>query len=75
MSKDQDGEQCPFCKNGRFIGRTEKLAFHQWTDKGYVFCRIAVTIGICTLCGSRDWNEDTEALIDDTVRREYNKLP
>jgi C4-type Zn-finger protein len=75
MSTDQDREQCPFCKKGRLIERPEKLAFHQWTDKGYVFCRVAVTIGVCDNCGLRNWNEKIEAVVDEAVRREYRKLP
>jgi C4-type Zn-finger protein len=75
MSKAQDEEQCPLCKKGRFIGRSQQLAFHQWTDKGYVFCRVAVTIGVCDNCGSRNWNKEIEALVDEAVQREYKKLP
>jgi C4-type Zn-finger protein len=75
MSKEQDREQCPFCKKGHFIKRPEQLAFHQWSDKGYVFCRVAVISGICNNCGSRNWNEEIETLIDEAVRREYKKLP
>jgi hypothetical protein len=75
MSKNQDRGQCPFCRKGRFIERPEQLAFHQWTDKGYVFCRVAVITSICNNCGWRDWNEEIEALIDEAVRREYKKLP
>jgi C4-type Zn-finger protein len=75
MSTDQDREQCPFCKKGRLIERPEQLAFHQWTDKGYVFCRVAVVIGVCDNCGFRNWNEKIEAVVDEAVRREYRKLP
>jgi C4-type Zn-finger protein len=75
MSTDQDREQCPFCKKGRLIERPEQLAFHQWTDKGYVFCRVAVAIGVCDNCGLRNWNEKIEAVVDEAVRREYRKLP
>jgi hypothetical protein len=75
MSKDQNQEQCHLCKKGRFVKRPEKLAFHQRTDKGYVFCRVAVITGVCNNCGSRNWNEKIEGLIDEAVRREYKKLP
>ena len=75
MSEPQNGETCPFCKKGRFSKRAQQLAFHQWTDKGYVFIRLALTIGVCDNCGWRDWNDDAEAVIDAAVRREYNKLP
>jgi hypothetical protein len=75
MSKPQAGETCPFCKKGSFRERAEEIAFHQWTDKGYIFCRVTVTLGVCDNCGWRNWNDDIEALINETVRREYDKLP
>jgi hypothetical protein len=75
MSNNQDGQTCYFCQRGHFRERTEEIAFYQWTNKGYVFCRVTVTVGVCNQCGSRDWNEDIEALIDEAVRREHDKLP
>ena len=75
MSTHQNGEICHFCKRGRFVRRTEQLAFHQWTDKGYVFCRVTASTKVCDQCGSRDWNEDLDKLIDEAVRKEYDKLP
>jgi hypothetical protein len=75
MSNGGNGEICYFCKKGKLVRRTEDIAFHQWTDKGYVFCRVKGTLGVCDRCGSRDWNDDTEARIEAAVRREYDKLP
>jgi hypothetical protein len=75
MSEPQDGERCPFCKKGQLRERVDEIAFHQWTDKGYVFCRLTVPLGVCDTCGSRNWNEDVEAAIEEAVRREYDKLP
>jgi hypothetical protein len=75
MPKDENGDSCFFCKKGKFVTRKEEMAFHQWTDKGYVFCRVPLSIGVCNRCGSRNWTDETEALIDEAVRREYNKLP
>ena len=40
-----------------------------------MFCRLTVTLGVCDTCGWRDWNDDIEAVIDEAVRREYDKLP
>jgi hypothetical protein len=75
MSNSDDEESCYFCKKGKFIRRTEEIAFHQWTDKGYIFCRVSVSLGVCDQCGSRDWNDDTEAQVDEAVRQQYDKLP
>ena len=75
MSNSENGEICYFCKRGKFTKRTEEIAFHQWTDKGYVFCRVNVVLGVCDRCGSRYWDAEMEALIEQAVRREYDKLP
>jgi YgiT-type zinc finger domain-containing protein len=74
MSSDESGETCYFCRKGKLAVRTEQITFHQWTDKGYVFCRVNVPLGVCDHCGSRDWSEEAEALIEEAVRREYDKL-
>jgi hypothetical protein len=74
MSKDRM-EICDFCKIGRLIERTQLIAFHQWTDKGYVFCRATVLIGVCEECGSRNFDEVAEATIDEAVRKAYDELP
>jgi hypothetical protein len=75
MSNSENGGVCYFCKRGEFIKRTEEIAFHQWTDKGYVFCRVSATLGVCNRCGSWDWNDEIEAKIQEAIRREYEKLP
>ncbi len=75
MSSIDNGGICYFCKKGRFLKQTEGIAFHQWTNKGYVYCRVEVPMRVCDRCGSRDWDEETEALIEEAVRREYDKLP
>jgi len=40
MSHLHDVHQCDFCKKGRVITRKRQLAFRQWTDRGYVHCRV-----------------------------------
>ena len=75
MPNNENGDTCFFCKKGKFVARREEIAFHQWTDKGYVFVRVPVLLGVCDRCGSRNWNEETDAMIDKAVRREYDKLP
>jgi hypothetical protein len=75
MSDLDNAQDCDFCKHGHVDIRAQDIAFRQWTDKGYVFCRATIPIGICDRCGSRHWSEDAEAIIEDVVRREYRKLP
>ena len=53
----------------------QEIAFHQWTNKGYVFCRLSVPMGVCDSCDAKVWDEETEAVIEEAVKREYDKLP
>jgi hypothetical protein len=75
MSDLDDLQQCDFCKKGRVITRKQQLAFRQRTDRGYVHCRAEVPIGLCDRCGSKHWNQEAEAIVEEVVRREYEKLP
>jgi hypothetical protein len=75
MSDSNDAQRCDFCRRGEVIRRNQQLAFRQWTDKGYVFCRAEVPVGICDRCGARHWNADAEAIVEDAVRRAYERLP
>jgi hypothetical protein len=54
--------------------RGEEISFFQWTDKGYLSCRTAIRVRICNRCGSKNWDDEAEAAIEEAVRREYNKL-
>ena len=71
---DNDTLGCDFCKGGPVTKRTQQIAFHQWTDKGYIYCDATIPIGVCDHCGSEHWDEDAEAIIENVVRREYGKL-
>jgi hypothetical protein len=72
---DNDVRSCDFCKRGRVITRQEDIAFHQWTDKGYVFCEVSIPIGVCEQCGAKNWNEAADAIINDAVRQQYDRIP
>ena len=71
----EDAQQCDFCHEGHVIARKQQLPFQQWTVRGYIHCRADVPIGLCDHCGSIHWNQEAEALIEEAVRREYEKLP
>jgi hypothetical protein len=58
MSHPDDAQHCDFCRNGKVARQQQQVAFRQWTDKGYVFCRAEIPIGIFDRCGSRHWNAD-----------------
>jgi hypothetical protein len=70
-----EGDTCPFCKRGTLSWQDQELAFHQRTSKGYVFCRVTVGVGICNSCGLKSLTDVAEAMIEDAVRREFEKLP
>jgi hypothetical protein len=75
MSPPNDDERCVFCRVGSLIRSDREIAFKQWTDKGYLFCRVTIPMEICDHCGSKTWHDDAEAIIDETVREEYKKMP
>ena len=65
MSDLDDAPQCAFCIEGRVITRKQQLAFRQWTDRGHVHCRAEVPIGLCDHCGSKHWNQEAEAIVEE----------
>jgi hypothetical protein len=75
MDNANHDQHCDSCKIGIVDKRMQQIAFHQWTDKGYVFCRALVPMGVCNHCGAKTWDEEAEQIIERTVRDEYDKLP
>lgn len=67
-------EGCCVCKTGSVSRRTQELTFHQFTDKGRLVCRVTIPMGVCDHCGATSWDAAAEELIEDAVRREYEKL-
>jgi hypothetical protein len=74
MPDDEGGDICELCGRGRKIKRNEALAFHQWTDRGYVFCRVTIPMGTCDLCNAKSWDEAAESVIEEAVRKAYDQL-
>jgi hypothetical protein len=66
---------CVFCKKGRLIKSAEEMKFQQWSRKGYVHCRVMVTVAACDLCGVRSLGPGTDQILDEAFKREYDKLP
>jgi hypothetical protein len=75
MPKLENPQLCDFCKIGQIAKRQEEIAFRQWTDRGYVSCRVVIPIDVCDRCGLRNWDEAAEAIIEEAVRKQYEKLP
>lgn len=74
MASQNEEYSCAFCRRGRATKRKQKVAFRQRTDKGYVFCRVTIQVGICTECGAKSVDHCAEAIMDEAARREYDKL-
>jgi hypothetical protein len=75
MTINHDADVCDVCGRETIIRRRRDIAFRQWTSKGYVFCRVTVPVGICGNCGARNWDEAAEAIIEEAIKREVEKLP
>jgi hypothetical protein len=75
MSSQSDGDICVFCRQGRVTWRNQEVAFRQLTDRGYVCCRVTIQTGICAQCGAKSLGDRAEAIMDEAVRREHEKLP
>ncbi len=75
MSGRNENEYCAFCKDGELRVEDTQLVFRQLTDKGYVLCQLTISIDVCTQCGLKTWGDFAEAIIEDAVRQEYDKLP
>ena len=74
MPSETGAQVCDLCKRGSVIRREEEIAFHQWTDRGYIFCRAAIPMSACQFCGAKSWDDAAEEIIEAAVRKEYDKL-
>jgi hypothetical protein len=70
---DNHADDCDFCRRGRVIKRSEDIGFYQWTDKGYLYCRATVPVGVCDQCGMKSWDDASESIIEEAVRRAYDR--
>jgi hypothetical protein len=42
MAVEDEPVICEICKQGRVTKRMEEMAFRQWSDKGYIHCRVTI---------------------------------
>ena len=73
-SKNEAGV-CDICHRGILVKAKREIAFRQWTSKGYISCRVIIPVTSCPECGAWHWDEAAEALIEEAVNREVDKLP
>ena len=69
MADNDDVTICDFCRRGQVIKSSQEIGFYQWTDRGYLYCRATVPVGVCDQCGMKSWDDRSEAIIEDAVRR------
>jgi len=72
--REAEADVCEFCDRGHVAVRAEEIAFHQWTDKGYVYCHPTLPVRICGECHAKTWDGKAEELINAAVSREYEML-
>jgi hypothetical protein len=65
---------CDFCHHKRVIWRTEEMAFRQWSEKGYLHCRVELDVGTCQSCGSKSLQPGSDQLLDAAFQEMYRKL-
>lgn len=65
---------CDFCRIGRLAWRAEVMTFRQWSDKGYVHCRVRLPVGTCEHCQAKSLDADSDRMFDAAFQRAYDKL-
>lgn len=65
---------CDFCRMGPVIWRKEVMTFRQWSDKGYVHCRVRLPVGTCAQCQARSLDADSDRMFEAAFQRAYDKL-
>ena len=66
---------CEICRQGRLSWRLEEIAFRQWSEKGYIRCRVAMSVGTCDNCGAKSLPLDGDEIFDAAFQQQYKKLP
>jgi hypothetical protein len=74
MSDSSEIDICDFCRRGLVVKSLQQLSFRQLTRKGYISCRVNILVASCADCGARGWDKEAEAVIEDAVNREVEKL-
>ena len=74
MAVEDEPVICEICKQGRVTKRMEEMAFRQWSDKGYIHCRVTILIGTCNNCHAKYLEPGADKVLDEAFQREYDKL-
>jgi len=74
MADDGDTIICDFCKQGKVALKLEETTFRQWSDRGYLHCRVEILMGTCDACGCKSLGPGSEQIFDAAFQKEYDKL-
>jgi hypothetical protein len=72
MPHKEETTICEFCRKGRVIQHLQDIAFRQWTDIGWISCRVAVSIDVCDVCNARTL-QGGDKILEEAFQREYDK--
>ena len=75
MANENPVQYCDTCKVGVVSRVLQRLAFRQWTDRGYVSCSPLIPMDVCNHCGAKTWDDEAEQILEQAVQEEYKKLP
>jgi hypothetical protein len=75
MAAGDEATICEICKRGRVTKRREEMPFCQWSDKGYIHCRVTILVGTCDNCWAKSLDPGSDKILDEAFQREYDKLP
>jgi len=53
----------------------ERMAFRQWSDKGYLHCQVTMMVGICNDCKALSLDPGADRIFDEAFQREYENRP
>jgi len=65
---------CDFCHQKQVTWKTEEMTFRQWSDKGYVHCRVDLPVGTCASCGAKSLEPGSDHILDAAFEEAYRKL-
>jgi hypothetical protein len=74
MTAKSEPTVCGFCKKGHISQRAREVAFRQWSDRGYVHCRVTLMMGVCDHCQASTPAPGADKIFDEAFQREYNRL-
>jgi hypothetical protein len=74
MMAEGESTICIACKKGHVTRRLEEMTFRQWSDKGYIRCRVTILMGTCDHCRTKSTEPGVDKIFDAAFKAEYDKL-